>query len=94
MIAFVKVKPFTGTWLGRKGTSTAYHLDRSQTGKRVVAHNWDGEDTVEVRAIEGSFWRGMKPGREFSREVVPASEVEAAVGRAAEILASGAKKAR
>ena len=87
MTSFVRVRPFTGTWLGRKGTSTAYHLDRSQTGKRVVAHRWDGEDTVEVRAVEGSFWRGRIPGREFSRELVPADEVDAAVARAAAILA-------
>jgi hypothetical protein len=40
------------------------------------------------RAIEGNFWRGAKPGREFSREVVLVAEVESAVARAAEILAA------
>ena len=55
-----------GSWLGRKGTATQFHFDRSRTGKRVVFHVWDDTpNEVDITVLKGSFWRGDGSERKF-----------------------------
>ena len=49
----MKTDVFTGTWLGRPGTSRTHRLQSRNTGLRVIEHQWADEPTVTVRVVIG-----------------------------------------
>ena len=50
----IRTSTHTGTWMGRKGTSTTYRTVRSTTGLRVEVTVWDdAPEVATVRLIEG-----------------------------------------
>ena len=91
--AFQGVKEFTGTWLGRPGTSTVHHLTKSEIGPRVDVHRWHDTGEVVVRGIDGDAWRGRRPFREVFHRGLSAHEATLDAVSAAVMQARGALRA-
>lgn len=71
----ISTKTTRATWLGKSGTAIERRLTRSRDGLRIATVALDGEPTVAVRLLKGS-WRNLNI---LVEKQVPADRVEAAV---------------
>jgi len=67
------MKTIKTSYMGKKATLTTYNMDGKPTGLRITALQFDGEENVELRMIDGD---GRKDGFKELRSIASLPQVD------------------